>query len=178
MNHQHFVSPMCSGTQSVTNRSSISLICYKCTLFFISLSSSHLRQCTHLPPSSPGGRSPSLEVSLNIDGVPSVGSSIRMYVTVKNQSSNPRVLMEHLNAQMKEYNSGPKESFWKIHKEVHIQPHEGKEACNSLNTKTFRFTSAMSMYSPWHCISFFALLTVLALSHVHYCLINQTSTEP
>ncbi|XP_040009880.1 protein-glutamine gamma-glutamyltransferase 2-like [Xiphias gladius] len=74
--------------------------------------------------SSQRGRSPSLEVSLNIDGVPSVGSSIRMYVTVKNQSSNPRVLMEHLNAQMKEYNSGPKESFWKIHKEVHIQPHE------------------------------------------------------
>ncbi|GLD72752.1 protein-glutamine gamma-glutamyltransferase 2-like protein, partial [Lates japonicus] len=68
--------------------------------------------------------SPGLEVSLSINGVPTVGESIPMSVTVTNQSSNPRVLMEYLNAQLKEYNSGPQKSFWKTHREVHIQPHE------------------------------------------------------
>ncbi|XP_071331573.1 protein-glutamine gamma-glutamyltransferase E-like isoform X2 [Trachinotus anak] len=67
---------------------------------------------------------PSLEVSLKIDGMPSVGESIPMCVTVTNQSSNPRVLMENLNAQIKEYNRNPQESFWKMQKEVHIKPHE------------------------------------------------------
>ncbi|XP_059190223.1 protein-glutamine gamma-glutamyltransferase 5-like isoform X2 [Centropristis striata] len=71
-----------------------------------------------------GGTSPSLEVSLSIDGVPSVGESISMSVTVTNQSSSPRVLMEHVNAQLKEYNKNPQESFWKTHKEVHMQPGE------------------------------------------------------
>ncbi|XP_035864082.1 protein-glutamine gamma-glutamyltransferase 5-like [Sander lucioperca] len=71
-----------------------------------------------------GGMSPGLEVSLRIDGVPSVGKSIVMCVTVRNQSSRPRVLLEHLNAQLKEYNSNPQESFWKAHNEVHIQPDE------------------------------------------------------
>lgn len=71
--------------------------------------------------------SPGLEVSLRIDGVPSVGKSIVMCVTVRNQSSRPRVLLEHLNAQLKEYNSNPQESFWKAHNEVHIQPDEGEE---------------------------------------------------
>ncbi|XP_044067999.1 protein-glutamine gamma-glutamyltransferase 5-like isoform X2 [Siniperca chuatsi] len=71
-----------------------------------------------------GGMSPSLKVTLAIDGVPSVGDSIVMCVTVTNQSSSPRVLMEHLNAQLKEYNSSPEKSFWKTHKEVHIKPGE------------------------------------------------------
>ncbi|XP_049438018.1 protein-glutamine gamma-glutamyltransferase 5-like isoform X3 [Epinephelus fuscoguttatus] len=70
------------------------------------------------------GTSPTLEVSLNMDGVPSVGESIAMRVTVTNLSSSPRILMEHLNAQVKEYNSNPQESFWKTHKEVRIQPGE------------------------------------------------------
>ncbi|XP_069550242.1 protein-glutamine gamma-glutamyltransferase 5-like [Brachyistius frenatus] len=73
---------------------------------------------------SPGGVSPGLEMSLNIEGVLSLGESIRMFVTVINQCSSPRVLMEHINAQLKDYDSNPQESFWKIHKEVHIQPFE------------------------------------------------------
>ncbi|XP_028439713.1 protein-glutamine gamma-glutamyltransferase 5 [Perca flavescens] len=70
------------------------------------------------------GMSPGLEVSLRIDGVPSVGESIVMCVTVKNQSSSPRVLMENLNAQLKQYNRNPQESFWRGRNEVHIQPGE------------------------------------------------------
>uniref|UniRef100_A0A3B4ZQM6 Protein-glutamine gamma-glutamyltransferase 5-like n=1 Tax=Stegastes partitus TaxID=144197 RepID=A0A3B4ZQM6_9TELE len=71
-----------------------------------------------------GETSPSLEVSLEIDGVPSLGESIRMSVTITNQSSSRRILMEHVDAQLKEYNSSPQESFWKTHKEVHMQPCE------------------------------------------------------
>ncbi|XP_008291944.1 protein-glutamine gamma-glutamyltransferase 5-like [Stegastes partitus] len=76
------------------------------------------------PRSLHGETSPSLEVSLEIDGVPSLGESIRMSVTITNQSSSRRILMEHVDAQLKEYNSSPQESFWKTHKEVHMQPCE------------------------------------------------------
>ncbi|XP_037627413.1 protein-glutamine gamma-glutamyltransferase 5-like isoform X2 [Sebastes umbrosus] len=71
-----------------------------------------------------GESSPGLKVSLSIDGVPLLGESIVMSVTVINQSSSPRFLMEHLNAQLKGYSSNPEESFWKTHKEVQIKPGE------------------------------------------------------
>ncbi|XP_068589270.1 protein-glutamine gamma-glutamyltransferase 5-like [Cebidichthys violaceus] len=73
---------------------------------------------------SPGGMSPGLEVSLSIVGVPSVGESISMCVTVTNQSSSPRLLREHLNAQIKDFNSNPEQSFWTTRKEVRIRPGE------------------------------------------------------
>lgn len=69
--------------------------------------------------------SPTLEVTLKMDRVPSLGDSIHMCVTVTNHSNKPRVLMEKVNAQLKEYNSNPQESFWKTHTKVHIQPHKG-----------------------------------------------------
>uniref|UniRef100_A0A8D3A0H6 Transglutaminase-like domain-containing protein n=1 Tax=Scophthalmus maximus TaxID=52904 RepID=A0A8D3A0H6_SCOMX len=70
--------------------------------------------------SSPGEDLPGLEVSLNINGKPSVGESVGVCVTVTNRSSRPRVLEEHVNAQVKDYNSSPQESFWTLHQEVHI----------------------------------------------------------
>lgn len=85
--------------------------------------------------SSPGEDLPGLEVSLNINGKPSVGESVGVCVTVTNRSSRPRVLEEHVNAQVKDYNSSPQESFWTLHQEVHIQPHGGKESCNPLGNK-------------------------------------------
>ncbi|XP_062419229.1 protein-glutamine gamma-glutamyltransferase 5-like [Pungitius pungitius] len=73
---------------------------------------------------SPQETAPALEVSLSIDGVPSVGENISMRVTVTNRSASPRLLMEHLNAQLKAFNSNPERSFWKAHKEVSVQPGE------------------------------------------------------
>ncbi|XP_053173330.1 protein-glutamine gamma-glutamyltransferase 5-like [Scomber japonicus] len=70
----------------------------------------------------PGG--PSLKVSLDIDRVLLVGESISVRVTITNHSSSPRILIEHLNTQLKEYNSNPEKSFWKIQKQVHIQPYK------------------------------------------------------
>lgn len=67
---------------------------------------------------------PSLEVSLNLDGVLTMGESVNMCVSITNLSSSPRILMEHLDAQRKKYNSNPRESFWKKQYQVHIQPGE------------------------------------------------------
>ncbi|KAM8754192.1 protein-glutamine gamma-glutamyltransferase E-like [Acanthopagrus schlegelii] len=63
-----------------------------------------------------------LEVSLNTDGEPTVGEDIAICVTVTNRSGSPRDLRVHLDAQLKDYNSGAQQSFWKEQKEVHIQP--------------------------------------------------------
>ncbi|XP_042348149.1 protein-glutamine gamma-glutamyltransferase 5-like [Plectropomus leopardus] len=76
------------------------------------------------PPGEEGGPSSSLDVSLKIEGMPSLGESIEVSVMVTNQSGSPRVLVEFLNAQLKDYNSNPQETFWKTHKEVRIQPGE------------------------------------------------------
>ncbi|KAI9531210.1 hypothetical protein NQZ68_000705 [Dissostichus eleginoides] len=67
---------------------------------------------------------PCLEVSLSLKRVPTVGESIVMCVTVRNNSSSSRVLMEHVNAQLKEYNRNAQESFWKSHKEECIKAGE------------------------------------------------------
>lgn len=69
--------------------------------------------------------SSTLEVSLKIERVSTVGDNIEMCVTVTNKLSSPRSLIEHVDAQLKVYNKNPEPSFWKTHKEVHLQPSEG-----------------------------------------------------
>lgn len=68
------------------------------------------------------GETHSLEVSLSIDKVPSLGETIRMCVTVTNHRSSSRFLMQHVSAQVKEYNASPQQSFWAARGEVHIPP--------------------------------------------------------
>ncbi|XP_011619994.2 protein-glutamine gamma-glutamyltransferase 5-like isoform X2 [Takifugu rubripes] len=85
------------------------------------------RMCLNSSPAIPpmhaaAPMAPSLEVSLDLDKVPSLGDSITMCVTLTNQSGGPRILQEHVDAQLKEYNSNPQQSFWRAHKEVHVQP--------------------------------------------------------
>uniref|UniRef100_A0A8C6UTV3 protein-glutamine gamma-glutamyltransferase n=1 Tax=Neogobius melanostomus TaxID=47308 RepID=A0A8C6UTV3_9GOBI len=53
------------------------------------------------------GGPPHLEVSLDMEKAPSMGDSICLCVTISNHSSHPRFLTEHLNAQLKHYNSCP-----------------------------------------------------------------------
>ncbi|CAN9515839.1 unnamed protein product [Ophioblennius macclurei] len=83
-------------------------------------SSSNNAPAMHTQPSRE--TSPGLEVSLSLDGAPLLGESIRICVTVTNYRSCSRVLMEHVSAQVKEYNRSPQESFWATHKELHIPP--------------------------------------------------------
>ncbi|XP_041654421.1 protein-glutamine gamma-glutamyltransferase 2-like isoform X2 [Cheilinus undulatus] len=79
-----------------------------------------MRSCQSGGPSAPEDSS-SLEVSLNIEGVPSVGDGITLTVTITSHFYAPRVLIEHVNAQLKEFNSGPQQSFWKTSKKVHME---------------------------------------------------------
>uniref|UniRef100_A0A3P9LRN2 Transglutaminase-like domain-containing protein n=1 Tax=Oryzias latipes TaxID=8090 RepID=A0A3P9LRN2_ORYLA len=71
-----------------------------------------------------GGPAPTLQVSLTIDEMPALGEDIRMTVTVSNRSGSPRALLEHISAQLKEYDSSPLKSFWVFHGEVLIPPFE------------------------------------------------------
>ncbi|XP_061657142.1 protein-glutamine gamma-glutamyltransferase 5-like isoform X2 [Syngnathoides biaculeatus] len=71
------------------------------------------------PPREDGS---SLDVTLTVDGEPTVGKSINLTVTVTNPSNGKRVLREHLNAQLKEFNCCPEKNFWESHQEVFIQP--------------------------------------------------------
>lgn len=131
--------------------------------------------------------SPSLEVSLTIDGVPTVGDSITMCVMVTNQSSSPRVLMEHLNAQLKEYNSSPQGTFWKTRKKLYMQPGEGEKPCSSFNTKAFmihrqcEYAQSLALlldylylYILFNSVSFLVKFTLLPWSQLYHCLINET----
>ncbi|XP_061590885.1 protein-glutamine gamma-glutamyltransferase 5-like [Cololabis saira] len=81
--------------------------------------------CWSLTEDAAGEMAPSLDVSLRVDGGgPLLGQSIRLCVTITNRSSSPRALIAYVDAQMKEYNSNPQESFWKTHQAAHVQPHE------------------------------------------------------
>ncbi|XP_061528444.1 protein-glutamine gamma-glutamyltransferase 5-like isoform X2 [Phycodurus eques] len=73
-------------------------------------------------PGPPEGDGSGSDVTLSIDGEPTLGKGIDLTVTVTNPSNSTRVLREHLNAQLKEFNSSPEKSFWKSHQEVSIQP--------------------------------------------------------
>ncbi|XP_061825829.2 protein-glutamine gamma-glutamyltransferase 5-like [Nerophis lumbriciformis] len=66
----------------------------------------------------------SLDVSIAVDGEPTAGESIDLTVTLTNKLAHHRVLLEHLNAQLKEFNRSPQKSFWKSHKEVTVPPFE------------------------------------------------------
>ncbi|CAB1329861.1 unnamed protein product [Coregonus sp. 'balchen'] len=62
----------------------------------------------------------SLEVSLKIEKEPRLGENIYLCVTVTNRANVPKVLKEHLNAQTKEDNGSPRNSFWEAHKQFHM----------------------------------------------------------
>ncbi|XP_075882707.1 protein-glutamine gamma-glutamyltransferase 5-like isoform X2 [Nelusetta ayraudi] len=77
--------------------------------------------------SSPGpaaDASGGLEVSLTLDGVPSMVDSIAMCVVVRNGSTSPRLLVQHLNAQLKKFNGVAQDCFWETQQEVQIMPGE------------------------------------------------------
>ncbi|KAM4610653.1 protein-glutamine gamma-glutamyltransferase 2-like [Polymixia lowei] len=75
-------------------------------------------------PVETGGSTSGLKVSLKVQRVPSVGESICVSVTVTNRGSCHRVLLEHLNAQLKEFNSSAQTTFWETHQKLQIQAGE------------------------------------------------------
>ncbi|KAM9829210.1 protein-glutamine gamma-glutamyltransferase 5-like [Syngnathus typhle] len=75
-------------------------------------------------PRPPKQDASSLDVTLTIDGEPTIGKSINLTVTVTNPTNSARLLREHLSAQIKKFNSSPDKSFWTSHQDVCIQPFE------------------------------------------------------
>uniref|UniRef100_A0A3B4ALZ0 protein-glutamine gamma-glutamyltransferase n=1 Tax=Periophthalmus magnuspinnatus TaxID=409849 RepID=A0A3B4ALZ0_9GOBI len=71
---------------------------------------------------APSGIVPRLEVSLDVERSPYMGDAICLCVTISNHSRHTRFLTEHLNAQLKHYNSCPHENFWKNSHQLEIQP--------------------------------------------------------
>ncbi|XP_030634058.1 transglutaminase 5, like [Chanos chanos] len=68
------------------------------------------------------GSSQGLSVSLHLYKVPAVGENISFSVTIANRSNALRTVKEHVNAQAKEYNHSPTDTFWEVHNMVQLAP--------------------------------------------------------
>lgn len=65
-------------------------------------------------------------VFLTLDKAPVAGEPVGFTVKVINKQSIAKVLKVHLNAQAKEYNHSPSDTFWETHGIVQMAPMEGK----------------------------------------------------
>lgn len=74
------------------------------------------------------GSSKGVLVSLNLDKSPVAGEPIRFTVKVMNKQSVAKMLKVHVDAQAKEYNHGPSDTFWENHGVMQLAPKEGKYA--------------------------------------------------
>ncbi|KAG9353003.1 hypothetical protein JZ751_017579, partial [Albula glossodonta] len=78
-----------------------------------------------------------LEVSLSLDKVPVAGETISFSVTVSNKDNAPKIQREYLNAQAKEYNSSPLETFWEYNNLFHIAPYEVKTITHQIHLSQY-----------------------------------------
>lgn len=65
-------------------------------------------------------------VFLTLDKAPVAGEPVRFTVKVINKQSVAKMLKVHLNAQAKEYNHSPSDTFWETHGVIKLAPMEGK----------------------------------------------------
>lgn len=73
-----------------------------------------------------GTSSQKVTTFLTLDKSPVAGEPIRFTVKVINKQRVPKKLIVHLNAQAKEYNHGPSDTFWENHGVMQLAPMEGK----------------------------------------------------
>ncbi|XP_077431054.1 protein-glutamine gamma-glutamyltransferase 5-like isoform X2 [Vanacampus margaritifer] len=112
---------VCRSSRSATSRSSIQ-VC-------------RLASCDVPGPAEEDASS--LDVTLTVAGEPIVGKSINLTVTVTNPTNSTRLLREHLNAQLKEFNCSPGKSFWEGHQDVCIQPFEDLTRHHSIHPSKY-----------------------------------------
>jgi len=72
------------------------------------------------------GSSPGMSVTLTLDRAPVTGLPVLVTVTVTNTEAVAKVIKVHLNAQAKQYNNSPSDTFWEDHSIVNLAPLEGK----------------------------------------------------
>ncbi|XP_022068145.2 transglutaminase 5, like [Acanthochromis polyacanthus] len=65
-------------------------------------------------------------VFLNLDKTPVAGEPVRFTVQVVNKDSVTKTIKVHVNAQAKEYNNSPSDTFWENHGVVQLAPMEVK----------------------------------------------------
>lgn len=67
-----------------------------------------------------------MSVTLKLDRAPVAGLPVAFTVTVTNMDAVAKVIKEHLNAQAKQYNNSPSDTFWEAHSIMNLAPLEGK----------------------------------------------------
>lgn len=72
------------------------------------------------------GSSDGVAVFLMLDKAPVVGEPISFTVNVVNKQNVAKTMKVHLNAQAKEYNHSPSDTFWETHGVMQLAPMEGK----------------------------------------------------
>lgn len=66
-----------------------------------------------------------VSVSLNLEKAPVAGEPIRFIMKVINRQSVTAAMKVHVNAQAKEYNHSPADTFWESHGIIQLAPKEG-----------------------------------------------------
>lgn len=72
------------------------------------------------------GSSQKVIVFLTLDKPPVAGDPVSFMVKIMNKQNVGKMLKVHLNAQAKEYNRSPSDTFWENHGVVKLAPMEGK----------------------------------------------------
>lgn len=65
-------------------------------------------------------------VFLTLAKHPVAGEPVVCLVKIMNKQKIPKMMKVHLNAQAKEYNHSPSETFWDKHGVIQLAPMEGK----------------------------------------------------
>ncbi|XP_022617143.1 protein-glutamine gamma-glutamyltransferase 5-like [Seriola dumerili] len=65
-------------------------------------------------------------VLLTLDKAPLAGEPVSFMVKVTNKQSVAKMMKVHINAQAKEYNHSPSDTFWEMHSTVQLAPKEVK----------------------------------------------------
>ena len=67
-----------------------------------------------------------VSVTLTLEKAPVAGVPITFRVTITNKETVAKEIIEHLNAQAKQYNHSPSDTFWEAESVVKLAPLEGK----------------------------------------------------
>lgn len=97
----------------------------------------HVISPSNLPRVRSAGSSEGIVVFLTLDRAPIAGQPVDFTVKVINRQSVAKVMKVHLNAQAKEYNHSPSETFWETQGIIQLAPLEGNLLFTQSLTKTF-----------------------------------------
>ncbi|XP_048858409.1 transglutaminase 5, like [Brienomyrus brachyistius] len=106
-----------SFPQDITNT-------YKKAKDNMSSAGSNCGSVTSRPSANTQRQRQTLDVSLKLSKVPVAGENINFSVTVTNKANFTRIVGEQVNAQVKEYNRSPVETFWEASQRLKLAPRE------------------------------------------------------